>query len=273
MIIKGRGRCWILFIAFCVLSILVSPMVMADDTSSQAGLPAGQNEYADEKDETMFYAFLEEDNSQAHGPLYEFFRSRQSVRVLLGPDSRVERRSRPMMQWRRWADRRQRFTPALLFILGVSFLYWFILPGIMQTAAEECKKSFWKSFGSGLLLAIIAMSLLRSVLVTQFGWPFGILLAGVSQAAMLAGLSVAIYNMGHAVILLSGLRKLKVLSARPKVLRVCDILAGALLSALILQIPGIGMMPRCGTRLLALFALLGIGALCRVIKKRQSQPI
>ena len=251
--------------------MLAPPVVNADDDSANSHASvSSQQDNAEEKDETMFYAFLEADNNQVHGPLFEFFKSRPGMERFVNPRSKIERKFRPMMQWRRWADKRQRFFPALLFVFGISFLCWFIMPGTMQAAAEECKMTFWKSFGTGLLLATIVLSLMRSVFVSQFGWPFGIVLAGSSQAVMLAGLAVAIYNLGHAVILLSGLKNLLFFASRPKLLRACDIFAGAILAALILQIPGAGIAPRIGTRVLALFALLGVGAICRVMKKRQS---
>lgn len=280
------------------LGVMISPVVCADDfrsspasshsatqvynSSDKNGSAAAANtrspspelsfspDDAEDRDDTMFYAFLEGDNKPGNGPLYDFLRGRPGAHFLLGPHTRMEHKVRPLMQWRRFADRRQRFVPAFLFLFGVSFLYWFIFPGTMQTSAEECKRNFWKSFGTGLLLAIIVLSLMRTAFLTQFGWPFGILLAGTVQAAVLAGLAVAIYDLGHAIILLSGVKNLPFFSSRPKLLRACDIFAGALLSALILQIPGAGVVPRVGTRLLSLFGLLGVGAICRVIKNRQS---
>lgn len=266
----GRGRYWLLLVFIVALGVLIPPMVQADEGTDASATVSTQDQENDDKDETMFYAFLEADNSQSHGPLLEMLKGRVGVQNLLQPHTKIERKFRPMMQWRRWADKRQRFFPSFLFIFGLSFLYWFVMPGIMQSSAEECKSSYWKSFGTGVLLATIVLSLMRSVFVSQFGWPFGIVLAGTSQAAMLAGLAVAIYNFGHSVILLSGLKRLHFFSSRPKLLRACDIFAGAFLSALILQIPGGGLLPRIGTRLLALFALLGVGAICRVLKKRQS---
>lgn len=251
------------FFAFTVSALPL--FAQSDDRQQQK---TQQNEAAgNNSDQTMFYAFLQEDHGNA-GPIYNFIKSHPNLKALFGPRSNLERKFRPMMQWRRWAEKRQRFVPAFLFIGCISFLIWFFLPAHMQSAAEECRKSFWKCFGVGLLAAFITLSVLRAVFISEIGWPLGIVIAGVSQAVVLAGLSVSMYNLGHSVLLLLRITKISAIANRPSLARALDIFAGALVAALLLQIPPIWDLPRCGSRLLALFALLGVGALCREYKRR-----
>lgn len=246
------------------------------ETAEHAG---GQNQCTsansddDDDEQTMFYAFLKEDSSQLGGPLYEFFKNKPIVREILNPHTRMERKFRPMLQWRRWADRHQPFIPSFLFLGTVGFVLWFLLPSVMQSAAEECRSSFWKCFGTGLVIAIITMVLLRAIFLSQLGWPLGIVIAGCSQAAMLSGLSLAIYNLGHAVLLLVQYKKISAIANSPSLARASDIVMGALLAAIVLQIPAFGILPRPGTRLLALFGLLGIGAIFRAIRRRTNTSV
>jgi hypothetical protein len=50
---------------------------------------------------------------------------------------------------------------------------------------------------------------------------------------------------------------------RPDVCRFAQLLLGALICALLLQIPGFGFLPKIGTRFVALLAVLGLGGLYR----------
>lgn len=221
----------------------------------------------DSSDLTYFFAFLAEDPQPLRGGIVEYFRDKPFARDFISPHDKEERKFRPMLQWRRWADRHQRFFPALGFIAFTSTLIWSLIPGILQAASEESRKSFWRCFGTGALMAALTMILTRSVFQTQLGWPLGILLAGLSQAAMLVGLAVAVFNLGHSVLLLAQLNKINALSKNPAAFRVGELLVGSLLAALLLQIPPLGPVPQVGTRLLALFALLGVGSIYRILRR------
>ena len=236
------------------------------DNDAQPALPAGAGE-----DETMFYAFLQEDPGLTSGPFFQFLKDKPVMREFVAPHSHLERKFRPMAQWRRWADKPQRFLASLLFICLTGCLVWSVFPSYLQAAAAECKKNFWKSFGSGLLLAIIAMAALRAIFITEIGWPLGIIVAGLSLATMLVGLSLSVFNLGHSMSLLLHLNKIALLCRRPDWARYLDIFIGSIIASLILQIPQIGLMPRCGTRLLALFAILGTGAIYREFRRRRAE--
>jgi len=50
---------------------------------------------------------------------------------------------------------------------------------------------------------------------------------------------------------------------RPDVRRLACLLLGTLICVLLLQIPGVGILPKIGTRLVAMLALVGLGGLYR----------
>lgn len=242
-----------------------SKVPSSPDTTEQ-----GAQASSDVSDETMFYAFLEEDPRLNTGPLYKILKDRPAVRELVFPSNHLHRKFQPMAQWRRWADRHQQFPSALFFLCLTGFLSWSLFPSLLQSAAEECKQSFWKSFGTGLLLSVIIMTLLRSVLMTGIGWPLAVVLAGIYHGILIVGLSLTMFNLGHSLSLLLQINKIPFLANRPSWLRFTDIFIGSILAALLLQIPPLGVIPRCGTRLLALFAVLGTGAIYREFKRRQT---
>ena len=212
---------------------------------------------------TLFYAFIEEDPAGMNGPAYDLLKDKAFFKDLIVPHNENERKFRPMLQWRAWANQRQKFLPSLLFLGFFSFLGWWLIPSRLSAAAKECRSDFWKSVGTGILLGVLTVTANRTIFLTEIGWPLGILIAGAFQGAMLAGLAVAVFILGNSVNALIRLHKLPLIAAKPTCSLNCDLITGSVLSALILQIPQLGDIPRIGTRLLALFALLGLGALYR----------
>lgn len=250
---------------FCLIA---NPAFSQDSNPPSPQDQAEATQIEKEPDQALFYAFLAEDPQALSGPLFQMLQDKPVLKEWISPHNKMERRYRPLLQWRRWADQRQRFFPALLFCNFICFLSWYLLPKLLQSASQESRQNFWKSVGTGILLAAVTILLTRSVFFTQLGWPLGIVLAGASQAAMLVGLSVGIYNLGHSVSLILRLDKISLLANRAAAQRYCDIFTGSLLAALLLQIPAIGLLPQPGTRFLALFALLGVGAIFRDLRKR-----
>ena len=236
--------------------------------STQAQSPSEDSSRSD--DETLYFAFLKEDPRPVAGPVQDYLKHRPILRAMFSPRNYVESKYRPMLQWSRWANKHQRFFPAQLLMLFVSALSWALFPVLMQAAAEESRNSFWKSFGYGFLVCAITIMLLRCALISEVAWPLAILIAGLAQGAALVGLSVSLYHLGHSFSSLLKLAKIAALASRPGVLRFIELSIGSSFAALILQIPPVGEMPRCGTRLLCLFAVLGIGAICRELRRRRT---
>ncbi len=263
-------RCLSELITALILVLVQALPGSAQENSAPENVDA-HSSISTDPDQTYFYAFLQDNPSGPEGPLLQMFKDQPAIKNLILPRNSLERKFRPMLQLKAWADKKQRFFPSLFFLCLVGFLSWAVCPAQLQLAAEECRKNFWKSFGTGLILAMICMTLARTVFLSQIGWPFGIVLIGVSQGVALLGLSVALYNLGHAVSLLLRLNRISFLTSSPSRARASDVFIGCILSALILLIPPFGHFPPWGTRLLSFFALLGVGALYRELKRRQRQ--
>jgi hypothetical protein len=173
---------------------------------------------------------------------------------------------RPMLLWYHWANERKRFFPAFAFLLFTSILISSCAPRWMTSAQGECKHHFWKSFLQGLLMVALGITAVRAGLVTMIGWPMAVLLAGLLQIALLGGLSCLILLIGQAF---GHYLRLEKWITRPDVRRLTCIVIGCLLIALMLQIPGVATLPRIGTRLVAMLAIVGLGGLFR---SRRIQP-
>ncbi len=272
MVKRNQLNLFVFSIVLMTFCLSIPPGSRAQETEAQGASPLQSTkikEQADEQDQTLFFAFLGEDPQALQGPFVRYLKDKPILKDIISPQNPLERKFRPMLQWRRWADKTHRFMPSFLFIAFISTLCWSFFPLKMQAAAEESKKSFWKSFATGLLIAAVTMLTTRAVFLSELGWPLGILIAGLSQAAMLIGLSLTIYNLGHSILLILHLNKIPALAQNAACHRICDLIAGSLLAALLLQIPSIGLLPRPGSRLLAFFALLGIGAIYRELKAKQ----
>lgn len=226
----------------------------------------GQENAKNSFNKTLFYAFLEEDPSAPNGPVYDYLKDKPFISDIIVPRNEMERKFRPMMQWRSWAERQQPFIPATLFICLLSFVCSWLMPQKMKECARECRSNFWKSFGSGALVAVIWTVLTRSIFLTEIGWPLGVLLNALFQAAMLTGFSVAVFLLGNSLNAVFKVHRLHQLENKPNHQLVSDLVIGSLAAALILQIPEVGDIPKIGSRLLALFAVLGLGALYRIHK-------
>ncbi len=263
------------FVAFALLScqfFLTPDMVHAQGAPSELTPNTSSSDQAAGSDQQgLFFAFLSEDKQVLDGPLVQILKDKPVIRDMISPRDKVARKYRPMLQWKRWADKTQRLIPSLFLIGIVSFFCWSLFPVKFLSAVSESKTSYWRCFGTGVLILAFSSMFARAVFITEIGWPLGILITGLTQGILLAGLSVVVYNLGHSTLLLTRLSKLSLFSENPSRARVCELLLGTLLAALILKIPELGPLPQLGTRLISFFALLGAGALFRIWKKETSK--
>jgi len=259
------------FALLCFQYFLPSDMVHAQGAATALAPNAASDQNAGSDQQGLFFAFLSEDKQVLDGPLVQILKDKPVIRDMISPRDRVARKYRPMLQWKRWADKTQRLIPSLFLIGIVSFLCWSLFPVKFQSAVSESKTSYWRCFGTGVLLLAFSSMFARAVFITEIGWPLGILITGLTQGILLAGLSVVVYNLGHSTFLLTRLSKLSLFSENPSRARTCELLLGTLLATLILKIPELGPLPQLGTRLISFFALLGAGALFRIWKKETSK--
>ena len=185
-------------------------------------------------------------------------------------DPEMERRTgltrrlgfRPMLQWYHWANKPRPFFKSLLFILLYSVVAWSMFPAWLQAAQATCRQKFWSSLGVGCLVVMVGVTLARIAVMTGLGAPLGLLVGGLLELALLCGLSVVSSMIGQSVGGLLRFCKLPFMD-RPDVCRFAQLLLGALICALLLQIPGVGLLPKIGTRFVALLAVLGLGGIYR----------
>jgi hypothetical protein len=210
-----------------------------------------------------FYAFLEGKPDFPVGPVEEFLRSQPFAREAIARIRRGEGRFvvAPMLQWYCWANERKPFGHSLLFCLLVTLVTWAALPNRMASAQTACRQFFWKSLLAGVLCAVVAAVFVRAVFLTQIGWPLGVVLMGFIQLVLLCGLGIAASLLGHSVGVYLQLEKWVYLRNHEGWRRFVEFLFGAVICALLVQIPCLGRLPRIGTRLVILLALLGVGGL------------
>lgn len=236
--------------AFCrrIVNLLAALLLVMTVSCTVA---VGQDELEYERDIHMF-AFL-------HAPPQE---PRGFGRLLQRAPIFEQQRlgTRPMVVWYHWANERKPFVPSLLFMLFFSITLTSLAPRWAANAQVECKARFWRMFLFGCLILAVAITAIRICLLTMLAWPAAIVLMGAIQIAVIGGLSVMTLSIGESIG--SHLRADKWI-ARADVRRLFCLLIGSLICALLLQIPGFGPLPRIGTRLVGLLAVVGLGALFR----------
>lgn len=222
-----------------------------------------QDNNADLNSEASFYAFLSDKNLEPSGPVYGYLKDKPFFQAFMKDGQIGENKFRPVLQWRHWADKRQPFFASLVFCFFVSLLLWSLAPGKLKAAESSAKTEFWPSFGFGLLATGLIVFSARTFFLTHIGWPLGIVTMAGFQLSLLIGLAIAVSLLGHAVVVLIKVKDLGIFKNNPVCLRFWEYLIGALICALILQIPAPTGLPQPGTRILALMAILGFGALVR----------
>jgi hypothetical protein len=269
---RAGMRFWIaLYVVLCCL--MFAPVSAQDGnlpTTSPTQADGSTDGAAMQADDSIYYyAFLEQRNAPTHGPAIDFLRDKPFFRDLIA--AQEKQKFRPMVQWFYWANQRHPFGQAVGFLLLSNVVVWALLPERLRRAETEVREKFWRSFGYGVLVGAIAVLFMRTCFLTMIGWPLGILVGGALLFAALCGLAVTTSVLGRSITALLRIDKLKPMVERPDMLRLTQILVGVIVCALLLQIGGAGDLPKIGTRLVALFAILGIGALFRTRSKPQDQ--
>lgn len=234
----------------------VAPEAPARPATSTAPEPSvAQAASADSgADSIYFYAMM-----QPTGPippkLQNFLKKHPEVRSQLG--------YRPMLQWAVWANKPKPFLPSLAFILVFALVDWALFPHWMSAAQTYCRERYWSTFWVGTLILGIAIWMVRMSVITLFNWPMGMFLGGLLQFISMAGLSVVVSMIGQTLAVLLKISKWSFIGQREDAYRFAYLLLGALACSVLLQIPGIGDLPRIGPRLVGLLAILGFGGIFR----------
>lgn len=172
-------------------------------------------------------------------------------------------RKRPIMYWREWANQPVYFGPCLTLALFVTIVGNFLLPDRLAAARSYCAASFWRSFLAGLITLGLCVGFARGMFDSRIGTPIGFTVIAFLELGLLAGISVSCSLIGERIFARLKISDHPALVARPVLMRVLKYVAGSVVFALIMVMPGIGMLPRLGTRLAMLIALLGLGGIVR----------
>ncbi|HEY9714771.1 MAG TPA: hypothetical protein V6C72_14985 [Chroococcales cyanobacterium] len=246
------GRFWLAF--FVMLSVWQAALLIVPQTT-QAQLPA-PSDATSKLDDTV-------GGGAGHfGHRHRFGWSRLSD-AEIEQLPREELARRPMLYWRWWSNQRPRPVLSFAILLIVSLIAVHFMPGNLAPAVQFCQSRFWRAMGSGILFSVLDLTVIRPLFITEICTPLAFLLLAVLQLLMLLGFAVVAHLLGNRVMVGLRLSKLAMFQERPGFSRSISVLCGTLILTLILLIPGIGHLPRLGARLVALLAILGMGALLR----------
>jgi len=178
------------------------------------------------------------------------------------PDARRQAHHHtPVLSYKYWSNEPKRFAPTLLFCLFTGLVGVAFFSRQVTVAQECCKTQFWRCFFKASLSGI---TLLISVIVLDRLGITGALattLLAVLELVVVAGLSVGVSLIGERVLEKTGLARLEYFKSHPRMTTFTKVFIGSLIIALIVQIPGLGRLPRIGIRIATLIAVLGAGGL------------
>ncbi len=165
---------------------------------------------------------------------------------------------RPFLYWRSWINQCLPFRCMLVFLLFVSTGLQFLCGPKLLDAKEHYQRKWLRSLGLGVLSttfgSLAVVSLARLAIFT----PLATVVLAAVQLLCLMGLVVAAASVGQSV---SRLLRLERWLRLPWLKIFVPLWIGVFLLSLLILIPGVGLVPRIGNRILALIAVTGAGAL------------
>lgn len=216
----------------------------------------------------LFYAYLGEQPESSAGPVETLVVEKMFPGKTIEQTPFGMQKYRPMLQLRYWANQRQHFLPAFAFCLGAASILWIPFGKKLEAAASISRSRFWRSLFVGVMVSMVTLFLAKLFFVSGVGWPAGILTIAILQLAMTGGLVVMTNIIGEAIARVLRLTHIGFIAERPVVQRGVFLILGSVILAGIILIPGPGKLPPIGTRLIMLFALVGLGALYKSHFKR-----
>lgn len=209
---------------------------------------------------------------ELRGPGRWFFNTRIGQRLARFENGDVRRR--PMMYWRRFADRQLPPIRTFLFLLFFNTTICLAFRKRVEVASRCVSMSFWKSLFVGIIFVVLMATGARFCFDSALYTPCALLILGVVELLSLAGLAVSSRTVGLAL-----MNKLGYTTESPadhsidegaspaqkqsKLAYLAPVFVGTILFTLITLLPGLGPLPRLGTRFVMWFSLLGMGALVR----------
>jgi hypothetical protein len=175
---------------------------------------------------------------------------------------------RPLVYWRSWANQRLPFGRILGLLIIVSLtINYFIEPKILE-AGLIYRQKWLRCFSIGVLLFTFGM--IGAGIMSRMGLfaPVGVLLIATIQLSALIGLTIGAHAIGDTTLKLSGLNNK---FPKPWLKTLSKFTVGCLLLSLFLLLPGVGRLPRMGTRMLALVAAAGAGSIFLALRSPKTK--
>lgn len=180
------------------------------------------------------------------------------------PDS--ELKERPLLYWRKWANKPLPVVPASIFLWFITLGASLLMPVRLSAARDACQETFWRSLAFGLLTTFIGLALARLLFISEIGVPLAVLILGCVELLFLLGFVIVATLIGERIARRFGWLR----AARPRVTSIIVCTIGVVILGCILAIPGVGRLPPLGVRLVTLLCALGIGAFVKVTFTRRS---
>ncbi len=206
---------------------------------------------------------------ELRGPGRWFFNTR--IGQNLTRAGNVDIRRRPMMYWRRFADRPVRPIATFFFLLFFNTVFCLAFRKRVEVASHCVSKSFWKSLLVGMIFVLLMATAARFCFDMVLYTPCALLILGIVELLSLAGLAVSSRTIGLALMNRLGytanspveITDGETAQKQSKMEYLAPVFVGTILFTLIALVPGLGPLPRLGTRFVMWFSVLGMGALVR----------
>jgi len=181
--------------------------------------------------------------------------------IVAGRISENEIRHRPFLYFRRWANKPLRIVPMSFFVFVLTVILGEAIKNNLAVAREIIRRQFWRSFGTGMASVLLVLSFVRPLFISDIGSPLALLIIALVELLLLFGLSVTVSLIGETCmkrVTLAGK-----FAQRPLLYRLSTAAVGTIVVGLIMALPGIGILPPIGIRLVLLFCMLGSGSLLK----------
>lgn len=170
--------------------------------------------------------------------------------------------SRPVLYWRSWSANPPPVVLTFLFLLLVTVVLSELFGDriVVSGTAYSGFKSFFKSFGAGLMALIILLTLIRALFSSEIGAPLAWALLAILQLGCLIGFAVSATVVGQSFCTAPLVNNV-LGSTRWR--RILVPFFGTLIISVLLLMPKIGILSGIGIRLILQLCILGLGACLR----------
>ncbi len=134
---------------------------------------------------------------ELRGPGRWFFNTRIGQKLARFENGDIRRR--PMMYWRRFADRQLPPIRTFIFLLFFNTTICLAFRKRVEVASRCVSKSFWKSLFVGVIFVVLMASGARFCFDSALYTPCALLILGVVELLSLAGLAVSSRTVGLAL--------------------------------------------------------------------------